>query len=42
MNSSYFTIIHRHWLARLFIRAKKPKMAFELYNKAEKGNVRTN
>lgn len=41
INSPYFTIIHRQWLARLFIRAKKPKMAMELYNKAEKNNSRT-
>lgn len=40
-NSQYFTIIHRHWLARLYIRAKKAKLAFELYEKAEKNNPRT-
>ncbi|CAL6019175.1 Intraflagellar_transport protein IFT56 [Hexamita inflata] len=41
INSAYFTVIHRHWLARLFIRAKKAKMAMELYAKSERNNPRT-
>lgn len=41
LNSPFFTVIHRHWLARLFIRAKKAKMAMELYQKSERNNPRT-